>query len=193
MATSIPTEFLSNLRPSVIKTICYWHKRMKKYATEEDIESILSDIRFRALTTSSEYDPELPFLPWIRKIAKNCTLDYIKKKVECRERFVSILSTGSDGKSYETILKSSKGPERSGADYTTTSKDVMTIISKALDETGLGGEILRREYLGYNDKEIAEQLGISHAAVRVIKHRTRKVLAKNRMLQSLRKEYGISA
>lgn len=192
MAT-IPIEFLSNLRPSVIKTIIYWHKRMNTYATEQDIESILGDISFRALTTNSEYDPKLPFLPWIRKIAKNCTIDYINKKIESRQRFVSILSTGADGKTYETMLTSREGPKQSRADYQTMSDNAMTIILKALEEVGLGGEILIKGYTGYNDKEIAQQLGISHAAVRVIKHRARKALLNNQRIKSLCKEYGISA
>jgi RNA polymerase sigma factor (sigma-70 family) len=190
---AIPIEFLLNLRPSVIKTIIYWHKRMNTYATEQDIESILEDIRFRALTTNSEYDPKLLFLPWIRKIAKNCTLDYINKKIESRQRFVSIFSAGSDGKTYETILTSREGPKQSRADYQTISDNVMNIIIKALEDVGLGGEILLKQYCGYNDKEIAEQLGISHAAVRVIKHRARKALSNNQRIISLCREYGISA
>ena len=84
----------------VRSTILYCCKSNKIFLGPEEIEIIISDIRYRAIS-SSGYDSNKPFAPWVRAIAKNYMFDYLKARHERLEKYTPMVLVNTGGDIYE--------------------------------------------------------------------------------------------
>lgn len=174
----------------VRSTILYCCKSNKIFLGPEEIENIISDIRYRAIS-SSGYDSNKPFAPWVRAIAKNYMFDYLKARHERLEKYTPMVLVNTGGDIYEPNYSKGVCRREELADALVSSEKSLEIITEALDSLGYIGQAFWLQYEGYNDQEIAERLGKSNGAIRTRKSNARKKLARDPQIISLCKEYGV--
>ena len=155
------------------------------------MDIIISDIQYKAILSSRNYDPSKQFAPWVRSIAKTCLLGYITATKEYQKKYRPLITVNTKGDLYETICPNDDWNRGEPADKNADTQKSLQVISDALDSLGYVGQAFWLQHMGYSDKEIAQQLGKSSSAIRTRKTCARKALARNPQIISLCKEYGV--
>ena len=177
---------------SLVKPTIFYHCKKKKIFLEPyEVDIIISDIQYKAILSSRNYDPSKQFAPWVRSIAKTCLLDYLISNQEHQKKFRPLITVNTKGDLYETICPNDDWNRGEPADKNADTQKSLQVISDALDSLGYVGQAFWLQHMGYSDKEIAQQLGKSSSAIRTRKTCARKALARNQQIISLCKEYGV--
>ena len=192
MITNYLTESqIRSISDLVKSTIFYFCKKKGVFLRPDEVDILISDIQLKAITSSKGYNQELPFAPWVRRIAKTCLSDYITARDEHQQRYRPVVLVNTHGEQYEMNYPQQECGRAQLADDQVTTKKNLEVIRSILDSLGYVGQAFWLQYLGYNDEEIAKRLGKSNSAIRSRKSYARHTLAKNPQIISLCKEYGI--
>ncbi len=134
-----------------------------KVASSDDVEDILQEILSSIHKARHTYEPSRPLKPWVIAITSFRLNDYFRKIYRNMEREVA------DYDSMEFAL---------GTDDVTEQRDAYESIHSALEQLPeKQQQLIRRVKLeGYSIKEVANELSMTEAAVKVAVHRAYKQL-----------------
>ena len=137
----------------------------------EDADDLTIETFAKAFLHLEKYDPTKKFSTWLFRIAKNTTIDFIKKKRVCLYRRSK---KDSEGNSYSQLeLKSIDTPEE-----TTIKKQQVVLLKTIVNQLKKEYQILiqLRYYKEYSYEEIANELNLPLGTVKAKLHRARKAL-----------------
>lgn len=156
-----------------------------------DVEEILSETTLRVYMNWDNYDEsQAKFSTWVSTIARNCACDLMSKEIRRRNTFSPMSMQKRDGELYEMDYSDREASQNSRADYAIISRENLRMIDKA--SRGLGETnyfILTRRVNGFNNQEIADEMGCSEGAVRTRYCRALGQLRKNEEVNALRSWY----
>lgn len=157
--TSIPfSHLLAAHRPRVLRAALGW------LGDEQEAREVAQDVMLKAWAARDRYDPERPFYPWLRTIARNAARD-------ARDRGHHRAVSGLDA---ERVGASSPGP-----DALTLAADANRHLRTALDRLPEEQRevLVLRHFEDLSYAEIAELLEVPEGTVMSRLFRARKALA----------------
>lgn len=137
------------------------------------VEDLAQESFVRAFQKLSTFEPERSFSSWLFKIAHNRTIDHLRLKTY---HHVDLEAGDADGENTWEVLEAPAvySPERRAAAHE---------LGQAMDlavgrlRPNYRQAILLRFQAGLSYQDVADQLGVSLANVKVLLHRARKQLA----------------
>ncbi len=126
---------------------------IKNWSKNEDLSQECLVAIHKARMT---YDPARPFLPWVKAIVRNKSIDWIRKEVKQIEREILIDETKAQGSTKDLD--------------STENNIVFENLIKLLDEKYQQPILLTKIY-GYTEKEVGKKLNLSESAVKIRIHR----------------------
>lgn len=160
MSTIPFSHLLAVHRPRVLRAALGW------LGDEQEAREVAQDVMLKAWAARDRYDPERPFYPWLRTIARNAARD-----ARDRGRFRAV-----PGLEPERVGSAAPGP-----DAHVMSADANRQLRAALDR--LPDEqrevLVLRHFEDLSYAEIAELLGVPEGTVMSRLFRARKALVAN--------------
>lgn len=171
-------DYLAGNRGSLEELISRYLKPLYSFVfryvgNQKDAEDIVQDVFLKTWKNLKRFDPAKKFQPWIFAIAKNTTVDFLKKKKTIPfSEFES--ETGEN-----TILDNLADPAPLAPELL-AQKDLGNAVNSALEK--LSAKYRMVLFLRYNDhftfEEIAESLGEPMNTVKSRHHRGLQLLKK---------------
>ena len=157
--------------------------------TSTDVEEVLSETYVKVAMSYERYDSSISKKSWFSTIAWRCACSYITKEAERRKRFSPMEMKSTDGEYYELEYSDRECSKNSRADSSIISDENLEKIERACDALGEdNARVIRLHVQGYDNHEIAEQMGWTEGATKTRKSRAIKKLASNEVIQMLCKE-----
>jgi len=126
----------------------------------QDTEDLLQDIFIRAFSSIGkfQYRPNAGFSSWLRRIAVNTTINFMKKKYR-------------QGRNFTTIEEDIQGPISQGPsipEKSAISREIQDKVNLGLDSLSPGQRMVfvLKHFHGMNLSEIAGHMGCSEGSVR---------------------------
>ena len=142
-------------------------------ADREDTLDISQEVFFKVYRNLSSFKGESEFSTWIYRVAKNCALDFVRKK---RVAVTSIDSSGEEGEGFDIPDESPKN----SPEAMVLEGEKSEILKKALDK--LSDEhreiIILRDINEYSYEKISGMLEIEQGTVKSRIFRAREALKK---------------
>ena len=139
-------------------------------ASPQDAEDLAQEALFKAYRNLHRYDPARPFEPWLRTIAARLAADHAERRG--RERAVASLDHDP------------AGPAARGADAAEAGRTLWRIAAELLPARQYAA-LERRYAAGLSGREIASELGVTEANIKVMLFRARKRLAGDERVKAL--------
>ena len=141
--------------------------------SREDICDFSQEVFLKVYRNLSSFKGDSEFSTWIYRVAKNCALDFIRKK---KAPSLSLDSSGDEGEGFDLPDTSIKAnPEKQAIE-----KEKSEILKKAI--AGLSHEhrevIIMRHINDYSYEQIAKALSIEEGTVKSRISRAREALKK---------------
>ena len=139
----------------------------------EDTMDISQDVFFKVYRNLSSFKGESEFSTWIYRVAKNCALDFMRKK---KPNITSIDSSGEEGEGFDIPDESKKSSPEGMALETEKSE----VLRKALDKLSEEHReiIILRDINEYSYEKIAKMLSLEQGTVKSRIFRAREALKK---------------
>ncbi|MFC2173581.1 RNA polymerase sigma factor [Acidobacteriota bacterium] len=146
----------------------------------EEVEDLCQETFLRVYKGLGTYDRNVPFGPWVGKIAVNLCRDSLRrKKKERNHPFIAYSSQEAD-----FIERALNNQNSFNQTHRLNAEQARALVEKLLTLLPKKHRMVLtlKEYMGWTDKEIADLLGCSENSVAVQAHRARaklrKILAK---------------
>lgn len=143
---------------------------------KDDAEDLTLEAFGKAFIHLKSYDPSKKFSTWLYRIARNTTIDFIRKN---KKDFVYLdaVKTSADGDNYNVLEIKSKGES---PEERTIKKQQLVLVNKVIKQ--LKPEHQKFIHLRYfkelSYEEISKELDIPLGTVKAKLHRARKALNK---------------
>ncbi len=139
----------------------------------EDIMDVSQEVFLKIYRSISSFKGDSEFSTWLYRVAKNCALDYIRKK---KPPGISLDSSGDEGEGFDIADTSgSSNPEKTALENE-KSEILKKCINKLSDEHR--EVIILRHVNEYSYEQIAEMLSLEAGTVKSRIFRAREALKK---------------
>ncbi len=139
----------------------------------EDALDVSQEAFLKAYKSIASFKGDSEFSTWLYRIAKNCALDFIRRK---KDAAISINSSGDEGNGFDLPDESkNSNPEKAALENEKT-RLLYGAIEKLSDEHK--EILLLRDINGYSYDEISNMLGIEQGTVKSRIFRAREALKK---------------
>lgn len=122
-----------------------------------DAEDFVQEAFIHALQHKDDYDPTLPFIPWLFTIIRHKFLDHVRKEGRSPIRGVELVDMNDEGIGFDAIDPKQQTPED-----LLINKESREALEKL---KGRQREIIGQIFDGYSTTEVADMLGISKRTV----------------------------
>ncbi len=148
----------ANVRAYIARFVNYDH---------EDVLDLTQDTFLAAYDRLDSYNPERPFYPWVRGIARNLALAFLRKTGHRKKR---------EKASMEDLLEqwSAERLEQSNSDDMDYISELRTCLRKLADRAS--NMVRLRYFEGLPIREVARQLKRPEGSIRTMLMRTRRTL-----------------
>lgn len=164
-------EFLYQKYEKYIYFIC------KKYVfSKEDARDLLQEIFIKIYRFSESIDEERPILPWIKKIAVNTCINYLRDTKKEKDKIYFEVKNEGKGNSIENKVSDLKMPDENII-YNDTKNKLEFHINNL--PCGIKKVFVLRHIKKMSYKEISQCLDIPEGTVKTYIYRARDVLKKN--------------
>jgi len=142
---------------------------------DSEVEDVVQETHLKAFSRLHQLQNEACFSTWLRRIAVNQSLQYLRSA--CRLQYVG----GEDAPAYSNACNAA-GSWSLDPEHQASAKEVRDALNRALEtlNSQLRPVFVMKEIDGFTTREIGSRLGISEVAVRTRLHR-----AKNKLRRSL--------
>lgn len=120
---------------------------------EEDQKTLVNNAFMKIIANINTYNPNLPFIPWIQKIARNEVIDSFRKEKNYAAFF-----------NFDLEVEQEDVPEFSSIDTQYENEYLRNLLQTLPPATNLVFNLYAIE--GYSSKEICEQLSIGYETVK---------------------------
>ena len=179
-ACNLRSSDLQRIKACVIPTIIAQFNYCGFWFSSVDVEEVLSDTLVDVAKGYDNYDESRSKKAWFQKIARNCALDYMPRETKWRCHHTGMEMKTSDGEYYEAEYSDMECADSYHADRELISKENVKVIKGAFDSLGeITGKALWLQTMGYETKEIEDNLGKAGGALRTAMSRGRSQLRSN--------------
>lgn len=142
---------------------------------EQESEDLAQEVFLRIYRCASNYTPQAKFSTWIYRIAKNLTLNELRrKKIQKTSSLEGMIQTE------EGELKKQFSDDKPSSLQELERQDLIDIVRKAIDSLPPNQKtaVILSKYEGLSYEEIAKVIGCSVSAVKSLLSRARDALKK---------------
>ena len=188
--SKLGSKDLQDIMACVIPTIIGRFKYCKFPYTSTDVDEVVSLTLVKVAKNLHKYDESWSKKAWFQKMAKNCTSDYMTAETKWRCHHTAMVMKTTDGEHYENEYSDIEGSDSYEAERVLNSKENVKQIKSALHSIGGGaGRALWLKAVGYETKEIEDDLGKCGGALRTAMSRGRDQLLNDRGVINLVDEF----
>lgn len=142
-----------------------------------DVEEVISETLLKVAKSYEKYDESRSKKAWFQTIAKRCASSYMTDQTNWRCHHTGMEKRSTDGEYYEEEYSDMESSDSYHADRELTSKENLKVLKGAFDSLGeVPGRALWLQAMGYETKEIEEDLGKVGGTLRTAMSRGRAQL-----------------
>ena len=179
-ACNLRSSDLQRIKACVIPAIIAHFNYCGFRFSSVDVEEVISETLVKIAKGYEKYDESRSKKAWFQKIAKRCASSYMTDHTDWRCHHIGMEMKTSDGEYYEVEYSDMECADSYHADRELTSKENVKVIKGAFDSLGeVTGKALWLQTMGYETKEIEDNLGKAGGALRTAMSRGRSQLRSN--------------